>query len=113
MAFRITPFTQTLSAAGAGIPVAYVPVERNQPAPSILVKLSAGAVLTYNIEVTGDDPTATGYNPATGNWFPFPGLEALTASQVGSLGALVSQVRLNITAYTSGKVTWQFVQAVP
>ena len=113
MAFRLSPFTQTLSAAGAGTPVAIIPVERNMPAPSILVNVSSGANLTYNIEVTGDDPTVTGYNPATGNWFPFQGLSALTASQVGSLGALVSQVRLNITSYTSGSITWQLVQAVP
>ena len=113
MSFRLSPFTQTLSAAGPGQFVQMIPVGRNMPSPSILVNVAAGSSLTYQIEVSGDDPTVPGYNPATGNWFAFTGLAGLTASQVGSLGALVALVRLNVTAYTSGKVTWQFVQAVP
>lgn len=78
--------------------------------PSVLVLLSSGASMTYNIEVTGDDPSAPGWTNATGNWVPFTNFSALTASAVGTLGAMVGALRANVTSYSSGTLTFQFVQ---
>jgi hypothetical protein len=66
--------------------------------------------MTYNIEVTGDDPSAPGWTNATGNWVPFTNFSALTASAVGTLGAMVGALRANVTSYSSGTLTFQFVQ---
>lgn len=110
--FRMTTYTVTQSAAGPSVPTAILPNAQNVPA-GILTILSPGAVLTYNIEVTGDDPFAPGYNPATGNWAPFPGWIAQTAANVGFIGVLMRQIRINVTSYTSGTITWQYVQLLP
>lgn len=102
--------TQILSALGAGAPAAVVAKPLNASMPSILCVLSNGAVLTYQIEVTGDDLTAPNYNPANGNWAPFTDLIGLSASMVATLGAVVTGIRPRITSYTSGALTFQFVQ---
>jgi hypothetical protein len=76
-----------------------------------LVFVSSGAVLTYNIEVTGDDVLAPGYSPATGNWQPIgAAFTGLSVSAVDTLGATVTAVRLHVTAWTSGTATLQFPQ---
>jgi hypothetical protein len=80
--------------------------------PFIGVNLSSGAVLTYNVEVTGDDVANVGYVAANGNWFGFTNLTGLSASAVGTLGAAVRAVRLNVTAYTSGTATIQMCQVI-
>lgn len=108
--------TQTLSSATVTAPVPVISVTNLNKAaapwlqPSMMVVLSAGASLTYSIEVTGDDVLQSGYNPATGNWSAMTNMSALTASAVATLGAAVTGVRLHITAYTSGTATFQFVQ---
>lgn len=78
--------------------------------PGISVNLSAGAVLTYNVEVTGDNINAPGYNPSQGNWSPWPGMSGLSASAATTLGALFTAIRLNVTGWTSGSATLQFIQ---
>ena len=79
--------------------------------PGILAILSSGASMTYNIEVTGDDPTVAGWKNSTANWIPFTNMSGLTASATGTLGAMVTAIRANVTAYTSGTLTFQFIQA--
>ena len=114
--FRLSTYQVTGTAAGpAYLNGGVCPVTPNaQGVPaSILLKVSTGAVLTYNVEVTGDDVQAQGYVPNNGVWVPFPGFVGLTASQAGSLGALVRGLRLNLTAWTSGNVIMQIVQLVP
>ena len=79
--------------------------------PGIIVNLSSGATITYNVEVTGDDVSAPNYATSTQTWTPFTGMAGLTASTVGTLGAQVSAIRVNCTSYGSGTLTFFFVQA--
>ena len=109
----------TYQAVGAALGPSYVnggvcsvqPNAQGVP-PGILAYVAPGSSLTYNIEVTGDDPFAAGYTPGNGLWVPFPGMTGLTATVAGSLGVLVRALRLNVTAYVSGSVTLQFIQLV-
>jgi hypothetical protein len=78
--------------------------------PTFAAAVSAGAALTYNVEVTLDDINAPGYNPATGIWLPFTGMSALTASALGTLGASIMGFRAHVTAWTSGTLTFQSCQ---
>jgi len=104
--------TQSLSATGTTVPIPVLPVWGNVGMlPGILVTLTSGASLTYSVEVTGDDVLASGYQASAGNWVGFSNMTGLTASNAGTLGAVVTAVRLHVTAYTSGTVTLQFVQA--
>lgn len=116
----LTAYTVVVSSQAASLPTRFISPTRNSPnaqnafsvlvLPGILVTLSAGASLTYNVEVTGDDLDQPGYNPASGTWAVFTGMGGLTASGTGSLGAAVTAVRLNVTSYSSGSATLQFVQ---
>lgn len=81
--------------------------------PGIIVTLSSGASLTYNVEVTGDDVQLPNYVEANGLWVPFTGMSGLTASAVATLGAAVRAMRLNLTGYVSGTATFQVVQLSP
>ena len=113
--------TQSLSATGTTNPVRVYPPSYIGPSgapvygvravtPGILINVSAGAALTYSIEVTGDDLDAPTYVASSGNWVPFTGLVGLSASAAATLGAAVTAIRLHVTAYTSGTATFQFVQ---
>jgi hypothetical protein len=77
--------------------------------PGIIATVSSGASLTYNVEITGDDIDAYGYNPANGNWNIFDNMDGLTASANGTLVAAVMAFRINVTAYTSGSVNLTIV----
>jgi hypothetical protein len=108
--------TQKLSALGAGAPIQVLPPAQagffsgGYLEPGILVQLSSGASLTYNIEVSGDDALVQNYVAANGLWLPVTNMSALTASAVNTLGAVVRAIRANITIYSSGTLTFQFCQ---
>ena len=108
--------TQVVAASGAQTPIAVLsPVNivsrtGGYLQPGIIVLVSSGASLQYNIEVSGDDVLASGYVASTGVWVPFTGMSALTATAIGTLGAAVQAVRLNVTTYASGTITFQFIQ---
>jgi len=104
--------TQVLSAAGASVPVVVLPqsVTASLP-PAIICNLSSGASMTFNVEITGDDVMATGYNSATGNWAPMSTMTGLTGSAQAALGVVITGIRVNITNYGSGALTFQFPQA--
>lgn len=114
--FRLSTYQVTGAAAGPaylnGQVCPMIPNAQGVPG-AILLKVSTGAVLTYNVEVTGDDVQAQTYVPSNGVWVPYPGLIGLTVSQAGQLDVLVRGVRLNLTAWTSGNVIMQVVQLVP
>lgn len=99
--------SQTISVLGAGAAFALLPQPPNVNSPGLICALSAGASMTYQIEVTGDKPPSS-----TGNWAPVPGLTGLTASSAPALGMVVTGVRPNITTYGSGSLTFQLVQPV-
>lgn len=77
--------------------------------PAILCAISNGAVLTYTVEVTGDNVSAPGYTAANGTWFAMDSMAALSASANATLGAAINAIRVRVSAYTSGTVTMQFV----
>jgi hypothetical protein len=114
----LAPNTQSVTGVGAtppmrvfaqGVGATGGPV---LPIPPGILAFVSGSV-TYNIEVTGDDVDATGYNPATGNWQPMSSaLTALTVSTVATLNAVVTAIRGNATAGSTGKLTMQFTQFV-
>lgn len=79
--------------------------------PNILCTLSNGANLTFTVQQTGDNITAPGYSAAAGNWQPVTGLSGLTASANGPLGACVTGLRVTVTGYVSGTLTFQFIWA--
>lgn len=79
--------------------------------PNIIVNLSAGANLSYTVQQTGDNILAPGYNAATGNWTPITGLNALTASANGPLAACATAIRVTVSSYVSGNLTFQFIWA--
>jgi len=116
MTFRLNTYQVVATAAGPaylnGGVCAIVPNAQGVP-PAILVLLSPGAVLTYNVEVTGDNVQTTGYVPNNGVWVPFPGMAGLAATFAGSLGALVQGLRLNLPSWSSGTATLQVIQLQP
>lgn len=110
--------TMTLSATGSTpcIPIISVVNQGSASAPylqpMVLVNLSAGASLTYSVQVTGDDVLATGWSAVTANWVGFTNMTTLSASSVGTLGAAATCIRLNVSAYTSGSAILEVVQQV-
>ena len=78
------------------------------------VVISAGAVLTYNVEYSVDDPQTftdkADYN-ATGTWFDVTGLAALSANATAQVDFPIQGIRLNVTAFTSGSATLTVLQS--
>lgn len=70
--------------------------------PAILCSVSIGAVLVYNVEVSGDNV----------NFVPFTNASGLLGNFCDALGAAVKWIRVNVTSYTSGTLTFQFIQQV-
>ena len=102
----------TLSSQSVGAPIVIAPTAFNagHPAvfpPGVYVTLSAGASLTYNVEVTGD--ASQSLSP-TGNWNGLDTATGQTASGQWSINAACVAVRLNITNYVSGSATVRMVQ---
>lgn len=81
------------------------------------VVLSAGAVLTYNVEVSLEpinDTAAFGgtvWTPANANWFVVPGMSGLSASNMVTIQGPCSAIRLNVTSYTSGSAQFEVNQS--
>lgn len=65
----------------------------------LIATLSAGANLTYTVEVTADPVPLAG-----GNWNSHDVLVLQTASANSNIAYPVTGVRLNVTAYTSGTI---------
>lgn len=98
----------------AGVSPVVVPDYRaNAPQVTVSVVLSAGAALTYTVQVTTDDVWAANYNPLTGNWLPHPtaALVGATTTQLSTLTLPVTGIRLNVGAYTTGSATLKVISA--
>lgn len=81
--------------------------------PTILVNLSSGASITYNIEVSGNDVEKVGYTAASAIWVPLStALTGATASTVVPLTSMIKAIRANVTTYVSGTLTFQFIQLI-
>jgi hypothetical protein len=84
------------------LPANAIPASPTAVLPGILVNLSAGAVMTYNVEVTSiPNPV----NAAGETWNVADDGSALTANVNLSLTGQVTAIRLNVTAFTSGTAT--------
>jgi len=71
----------------------------------IICTLSIGALLTYSVQVTGDQvPTPTG------NWNNHDTLVALSSSANGNIAFPVTGLRLNVTTYSAGSINLAVVQ---
>jgi len=69
--------------------------------------LTINGTLTATVQVTGD---ASPTNDATGNWNDLDSMSGLTSSANGNLAYPVTAVRLNVSAWTSGKAVLTMVQ---
>jgi len=84
--------------------------------PDIFVGFSGGATLSWAVEITQEDVTAEGYDPAAGKWYPLLGMGGLLQSRPRAsfksavLTFAVSAVRLVVTKHSSGSATLQVVQ---
>jgi len=81
---------------------------------SIAVILSGGAVLTYTVQHTLDDPkdftSSSDYN-TNADWLDHDDLNAKTSTDDGAYSFPVRATRLNVTAFTSGTATFKVLQA--
>jgi hypothetical protein len=103
-----------LTALGKSAPIiinilnAYSPYFSPSPAAwtlGVLVTVSPGASLTYQVEVTGDPIPS-----ANGNWNPHDVLQGLTSSFNSNVGYPITGIRLNVTVYSSGSANMAVVQ---
>ena len=78
------------------------------------VTLSAGAVLTYTVSYSLDEPQSftdkADYN-ANGAWLPVTDLTALSANASGNVDFPIQAIRLAVTAHTSGSATITVLQS--
>lgn len=103
--------TITKSASGATDPV--ILDYMLTPANTLLAVEFGAASATAQVEYTPDNPYSSDGNSynSSANWFIHPVLVGLTANGVDQLSVPARAVRLNLTAYTSGTVTLQVVEA--
>lgn len=94
------PFSVTQGAAGAStiLPVDYTDTYF---AIGFGCVISGGASLTYKVQHTFDDP-----NSASPTWFDHPYVTGQTGNKDGNYAFPIRAIRLNVTAYTSGSVTF-------
>jgi hypothetical protein len=91
----------TINAVGQAAPV----VVKKAPPLGLVATLSAGAVLTYSVQVTADP-----FPSSTGNWNNHDYLAALTVSANGNVLYPITGIRLVVTAYTSGSISLGIAQ---
>ena len=104
------PVTQVLSASGPGAPIVV-----DYRGPNFILEvsgvISGGGSLTWKLQYTTDDVFASGYTPASGNWFDstVTTLTAQTTSNAGQQPGPVTAVRFNLTVYASGTLTGKVI----
>lgn len=100
-----------ITATAAG-PTAPVGLDTYQTPFSVGIGAVVSGILTFSVEYTFADVLGSN-GPAVTNptWFPLTALAAKTASTDGVLNTPVTAVRVNVTAFTSGSVVVDFVQA--
>ena len=80
----------------------------------LFVALSSGAVMTYSVEYSPDNPedftSEADYN-ANGQWMATTDLDSLSADAQGAIQFPVRAVRLNVSAHTSGDATLKIIQS--
>lgn len=107
------PQVVTVSSQAISVPQPVNWRERNFKL-GIGVAISSGAVLTYSVQHTFDNPqeftSQTDYN-TNATWYNTDGLTSLSASGNGNIVVPVRSLRLNVTAFTSGSATMTILQA--
>lgn len=99
------------ASSGATSPVAVNPPQNIlwQAPPAYMLGLictvSAGASLTYSVEVTADQVPS-----ASGNWNVHEILTGMTTSANGNITFPITGIRLNVTTYVSGSVNLGIAQ---
>jgi hypothetical protein len=73
--------------------------------------VSAGGTLTYTVQHTFDDVYSPSFNASTATWYSNATVVSQTTSRDGNYAFPVTAVRITVTAYTSGSVTFTVIQA--
>lgn len=97
---KVTTVVVSSAVPSTPIPLVDLPPPSNL-APALFITLSAGAVLTYNIEATADGVNWNSVDSTT---------VGLTTSNNYAFGALFVSCRVNVTAWSSGTITASLVQ---
>lgn len=112
-------FQKTVSSSSDSAPIA-LDLTTLRCGVALLVAFSAGASLTVDVQVTGDDVGAnvgnnysvsSGYVSASGHWNAHDTLQGLTASANGNIVYPVTAVRLHPTSYSSGSATLSVIES--
>ena len=82
------------------------PAYGNAISIGLICTLSAGASLTYSVQVTADAVPSN----ATGNWNNHDIIANLTASANSNIAYPVTALRVNVSSYSSGSVTCGIAQ---
>lgn len=103
--------TGTLTSAAASNPI---PLNIHSEAGFSVgfgIKLGGGT-MTYTVQHTFDDPFAANFDPATAKWYNHATVAAIAnVDSDGNYAFPVRAVRVNVTAHTSGTLTYTFVQS--
>lgn len=107
---KLTGAPLVLTAAGNSVPIP-VDTRLNITLLGVNIQVVTGPV-TYTVQYTLDDVYASGYLPASGNWYPttITGNSA-TAGQAANWSNLCTAIRLNVSAITAGSVSIMVFQA--
>lgn len=102
------PITRSLTGVANDVPT---PLDIYLTPFNVTIQVIVTGTITYSVQWTNDDVFASGYNPATGNWFAAAtNLTNATDNEVGTLQSPVTATRLITTAGT-GTATMRVTQA--
>lgn len=103
----MTPIT--ISKTGTGRSAVVVPDSFQNPF-NVGIQLVVTGTVEFNVEVTMDDPMATGFVAASADWSIPSGFSAISAGAISSLTVPCHGISLNVTS-GDGTVTANIVQA--
>lgn len=104
---RPTKVTVSSQTSSAWIPVDWTKMDFNL---GIMVDVSAGATLTWGVQITTDDIFDSSVTPTAVSAPSSSGLDTGTGDEIGNITIPCTAVRLNVSAHTSGSAVMTVVQ---
>lgn len=101
------PMMSIVTGVGAGN---VLPLDNYISPFNVTISAIVNGAATFTVQYTLDDVQASGYSPATGNWFNHPDVTGATTSLTANIAFPVTAVRLLVTAGT-GTVNMTVIQA--
>lgn len=101
------PITKSVTGVGVSTPI---PLDHYISPFNIGFGVVVSGTVSYTIQHTFDDVWASGYVPASGNWFNHPDIAGESANADGNYAFPVTAIRLNV-ASGDGTATLTAVQA--